>query len=179
MMVVILANDAHPNNMRQNMYMRTNSTPYYIPFCILECPLLIKWMVTGMSVETLSREPNCVSRSEWKHCAAGSERASGKRWTELCAGELIMEINSFALFNTIFMKMCYIFTYITSQHPQILTLTLLHVGEKALLKRARENISLMWYIIILKFPFPFLPRRNKYHGCMIYDASPYMILQAK
>ena len=42
MMVVILANDAHPNNMRQNMYMRTNSTPYYIPFCILECPLLIK-----------------------------------------------------------------------------------------------------------------------------------------
>ena len=93
-------------------------------------------------------------RSEWKHCAAGLERASGRRWTELCAGQLIMEINSFALFNTIFMKMCYIFTYITSQYPQILTLTLLHVGEKALLKRGRENISLICditqYRIILK-----------------------------
>ena len=52
------------------------------------------------------------------------------------------------------MKMCYIFTYITSQYPQILTLTLLHVGEKALLKRGRENISLICditqYRIILK-----------------------------
>ena len=137
-----------------------------------------EWWLACLWRRCLEKQIVC-GRSEWKLCAAGLERASERRWTELCAGQLIMDINSFALFNTIFMKMCYIFTYITSQHPQILTLTLLHVGEKALLKRARENISLMWYIIILKFPFPFLPRRNKYHGCMIYDASPYMILQAK
>ena len=64
-----------------------------------------EWWLACLWRRCLENQIVC-GRSEWKLCAAGLERASERRWTELCAGQLIMDINSFALFNTIFMKMC-------------------------------------------------------------------------